>query len=370
MRALFVAVVAVSLAACSKCGSAPVDGPALTDQNTVVPEGRLVHAPDGGSFTLTMPDSNWRVVTEEARAKLKPEATVWVINGVRHAQVSVQCAPGISLEALEGALRSASAASGQTYTQLSREKLEGPWRRALEVTYSLEGKGQSFAHVDGLFELVGTSCVVQAWATDGVQTPELRRVVRSYAPVVSPAELAVVAPLRAFDDPAMQALAERLADAGATDLVPAHLVERGTVRLEAALLEERFALRRRLLAGLPDELCAALVAHTEEPAALVYALNTLDPASAARWGELSVAAMKAELSGQQPEPFDRSQLAEAQTAYLALPGARDAEMTVTHLALTNAKGACDAEKTRLAAVQQLAPEFRIRIYRSWVAPLQ
>jgi hypothetical protein len=369
VKRLTAAALAVGLAACSRCQSPPPAPLTLTDRDTVAPEGRVVHSADGGNWALTMPDSNWRLVTEAARARLKPGVEVWVVNPVRDAQLTVQCAP-LKLEQLEAGLRAAAQASGQTFQQRSREALDGGWVRGVEVTYALEGKepGKGFSHVDGLFELVTRTCDVQSWATDGVQLPELRRVVRSFEPTLSPAELALVAPLRAFADPQLQKLIEAAyADGGTTHFEPPWLVDQGTVRLPAALLEERFALRRRMLDTLGDEACAAIVAHTDEPAILIQALNQLDPASAARWGQLSVEAMRAAVS-RDLDYLGRMDLAEAQRAYLALPGATEAERLLSHLADGTAKTVCEAERTRLKLVLTLEPTLRLRLYRSWVIP--
>ncbi len=368
MKRLLAAALAVSLGACSRCQSPQPQPLTLTDRDTVAPEGRVVHGADGGGWSLTMPDSNWRVVTDAARARLKPGVEVWVVNPVRDAQLSVQCAP-LTLDKLEAGLRAAAQGSGQTFTQLAREPLDGGWVRGVEVTYALEGQGagKGFSHVDGLFELVTSTCDVQSWASDGVQLPELRRVVRSFEPQLSPAELALVAPLRAFADPELQKLVEAARADGGTHLEAPWLVDRGTVRLPALLLEERFALRRRMVETLADEWCAAIVAHTDEPAVLVQALNQLDPASAARWGELSVEAMRAALT-RDLDYVDRMDLAEAQRAYLALPGAADAERLLAHPGQGTAKTVCEAERTRLKLVLKLDPEKRQRLYRSWVLP--
>ncbi len=367
MSLRLVVALGLAFASCSRCGSPAAPSDQLTEKNTFQPVDRKVHAADGGAFTLTLPDGNWRVVADEVRARARPETEAWVVNPVRGAFVTVQCVRDRSAAQLEAATTVAAERAGRTFAQLGREALQGPWQQGVELSYQTTGGQQSFTHVDGLFGLIGKACAVQSWATDASQVAELHRVVRSFEPVVSPAMLALFAPLRVLSEPLVQAHLALLADAGVpANLIPIALVERGLPRLADEALDERFELRRQLLEGLPDDACAAIIAHDDDPALLIGALDRLTPAQAERWGALSVDAVRAEAEGRPAPPVSRSDLADAQRAYLAIDHVREAEAL-----LQNAQGPaasiCLAERTRLAAAFTLERAPRALLFRSWLA---
>jgi hypothetical protein len=357
---------ALAFASCSRCGASNASNDQLTEKNSFAPPNRQVHAADGGAFTLTMPDGNWRVVADELRARVRPEVEAWVVNPVRGAFVTVQCVREQSPAQLEAALTVAAQRVGRTVSIISREALVGPWQQALELTYKTSAGQESFVHDDGLFDLVTETCAVQAWSTDPAQAPELRRVVRSFAPQLTPAVLALLAPLQVLGEDKVKAHMAGAEDAGVSSIaVTSVMVARGLARLGEAALDERFELRRRLLESLPEPQCGSVVMRAGSPELLIDALNHLPAEAARRWGELSVEAMRAEIDGVPPQPPSRLELADAQREYLALEHTREAEILLQS-GSQNAADVCEAERTRLKAAFTLSREVRGRLFRSWL----
>lgn len=362
------ASLATSLAACTRCAGTPPSDLRLTEKDTTIPAERLVHGRDGGSWTLTMPNRDWRLVNDSARARLRPEVEVWLVNPVRDAYLTVQCVGDRTAAQLEPALRVAAERAGRTFTPQGREPLEGPWVRGVALSYATATAQNAWVHVDGLFDLLGTTCDVQASATNPTHLPELQSVVRSFTPSLSPAARALLAPSRALAAPAMQTVFAELLDAGVPEaLIPVALVERGMRRLPDVALEERFDLRRRMLDAVPPEVCGAIVAQSDDGALLVATLDRLEPAQAERWGQLSVEAITAEAERLPPVPLDRTEVAEAQRAWLALDGVREADLLLSRGDTVPLPAVCQAERTRLKAAFSLDPAVRVRLFRSWLA---
>lgn len=369
LRWLSLCVVCVAFGSgCARCGTPAVDSNlTLTEKDTWAPPQRLVHAPDGGVWTLTMPDAEWRVVHDAARVKVHPEADVWALNPSRAAHVTVQCAPGRTIAELEPALKVAAERAGRTYTALSRTEREGAWVRGVELAFSTSTSKAHWTHVEGLFELARQTCDVQAWATDDVQRPVLERVVQSFQPLAPPSERALLAPLKALGSDVVKARVAELLDAGTPmQLVPVALVERGLGRLSDEAIERRFALRQRMLKSVDDATCGAIVAHSDDQGLLVTTLDTLSADDAADWGRLSAEAMQAEAERREPPPRDRQALAEAQRAWLARDGVRAAEELMTRGNQTPPPALCQAERTRLSAAFALEPAVRALLFRAWL----
>jgi hypothetical protein len=366
---LLLTVALATAVSCSRCGgNAPVAGNRLTEKDTTLPTERQVHDRDGGTWTLTMPDRDWRVVNDDARTRLRGDADVWVVNPVRDLHLTVQCTSAVTAAQLEPALKVAAQRAGRTYTQVDRATLDGPWVRGVELTSTTSDGAHTWTHVDGLFDLLGRTCDVQATATDPLQVPLLHTVVRSFVPQVSPAGLALLAPLRTLSLPNVQAHLADLVDAGIpAQLAAAVLVARGMPRLPEAALDERFTLRRHILEALPDDACGALIARLDDPGFTMATMEQLEPGEAQRWGQLTVEAINAELSAQGPVELDRTALAEAQRAWLALEGVAAAEAALKQADQRSPADVCGAERHRLKAAFTLERPVRALLFRSWLA---